>query len=176
MCYDFSVALDPAFRDGMKKMIVQTVKASDHTLDIGCGTGISSFYAAAIARQVTAIDPSADMLAKFEKKLTSRQPSNIQLIHGSFPQGMPKNVTYDSIVTSFAIVHFTPEQRKTVYKDIYDLLATGGKLGMFAAQGEIASSFETKEEVEANLIAASFQKVETIDLSDVYRIVSAEKA
>ncbi len=174
-CYDLSVNLDPAFGREMKKMVGLTVKPGDITLDIGCGTGISTFYAAEIADKVMGIDLSADMIHKLEQKISRRKIENIEVITGSFPEALPQNIKFDSIISSFTIVHFTPEQRKNVYKQIYDLLLSDGRLGLFSAQGEIASSFETKGEIAKNLELAGFNKIEIDDVSDIYRIVTAEK-
>ncbi len=174
-CYDLSVNLDPAFGREMKKMVGLTVKPGDITLDIGCGTGISTFYAAEIADKVMGIDLSADMIHKLEQKISRRKIENIEVITGSFPEALPQNIKFDSIISSFTIVHFTPEQRKNVYKQIYDLLLSDGRLGLFSAQGEIASSFETKGEIANNLELAGFNKIEIDDVSDIYRIVTAEK-
>ena len=174
-CYDLSVGLDPAFGREMKSMIGSVVKPGDTTLDIGCGTGISTFYASEIADKVIGIDLSADMARRLEEKINQRQLVNIKVIVGRFPEALPENIQFDSIISSFAIVHFTPEQRKSLYKQIYNLLLSGGRLGLFSAQGEIASSFETKNELVSNLESAGFNKIEIDDVSDIYRIVKAER-
>ncbi len=173
--YDFSVGLDPAFGREMKSMISLTVKSNDTTLDIGCGTGISTFYAAKIVDKIMGIDLSADMTRKLEQKIKQRKSINIEVITGRFPEALPDNIQFDSIISSFAIVHFTPEQRKSIYKQIYNLLSSGGWLGLFSAQGEIASSFETRSEITSNLNIAGFNKIEINDVSDIYRIVTCEK-
>ncbi|NOX35526.1 MAG: methyltransferase domain-containing protein [Deltaproteobacteria bacterium] len=174
-CYDFSVNLDPAFGREMKTMIGLTVKPGDTTLDIGCGTGISTFYASRIVAKVIGIDLSADMVRKLEQKISRRKSVNIEVITGRFPEALPHNIRFNSIISSFAIVHFTPEQRKNIYKQIYNLLLSGGRLGLFSAQGEIASSFETKNEIVNNLESAGFNKIEVDSVSDIYRIIKAEK-
>jgi len=173
-CYDFSVNLDPAFSREMKSMITSAVKSGDTTLDIGCGTGISTLYASKIADKVIGIDFSADMTRKFEKKVAQQKLRNIEIISGRFPEELPQNIKFDSIISSFAIVHFRLEQRVNIYKQIFNLLSNGGRLGLFAAQGEIASSFETKSEVVKNLELAGFVKIEINDVSDIYRITKAE--
>lgn len=48
-------------------------------------------------------------------------------------------------------------------------------MGLFSAQGEIAATFETKDEIIKNLQAAGFQKIKIDDVSDIYRITTAEK-
>ncbi len=174
-CYDFSVKLDPAFRREMREMIGLTVKPGDTTLDIGCGTGISTFYASETADKVIGIDMSADMIRKLKQKISRRKSVNIEVVHGSFPEALPPNSTFDSIISSFAIVHFTPEERKNVYQRIYDILLSNGRLGLFSAQGEIAPSFETKDELLGNLESAGFKNIKIDDVSDIYRIVRVEK-
>jgi|Deesub1362A_J573_1020465.scaffolds.fasta_scaffold00366_33 cyclopropane fatty-acyl-phospholipid synthase-like methyltransferase len=173
--YDFSVRIDPAFAKEMKKMINSVVKQGDITLDIGCGTGISTIYASKIAKKIIGIDLSPDMIARFEQKISRRKLANIEIIIGSFPEALPQNAKFDSIISSFAIVHFTSEQRRNIYKQIYNHLVNKGRLGLFSAQGEIASSFETKKEIVGNLKSAGFKNIEVEDVSDIYRIVKAEK-
>ncbi len=175
MTYDISVALDPAFRREMKTMISRTVRTGDHTLDIGCGTGISTLAAARIAARVTGIDPSTDMLEKLQAKVRRRNVTNIETISGPFPEALPPGLSFDSVISSFAIVHFKPAQRPAVYEKIWQVLDEGGRLGLFSAQGEVASSFETRNELEENLGAAGFRNIRISDVSDIYRIVQAEK-
>ncbi len=173
-CYDFSVNLDSAFNREMKAMVTLTVKPGDKTLDIGCGTGISTLYASKIADKVIGIDFSADMTRKLEKKIVQQKLENIEIITGRFPEELPKNIKFDSVISSFAIVHFMPEQRLNIYKQIFDLLSSGGRLGLFSAQGEIATSFETRNEVAKNLELAGFIKIEINDVSDIYRTIKSE--
>ncbi len=173
-CYDFSVILDPAFSREMKLMISLAVKSGDTTLDIGCGTGISTLYASEIADKVIGIDFSTDMTRKLEKKIGLKRLSNIEIITGRFPEALPQDIKFNSIISSFAIVHFTPEQRINIYKRIFNLLSSGGRLGLFSAQGEIAPSFETKNEVVKNLELAGFDKIEVNDVSDIYRVIKTE--
>ncbi|NOZ95275.1 MAG: class I SAM-dependent methyltransferase [Acidobacteria bacterium] len=174
-CYDFSIGLDPAYRRELKRMIASVVRSGDTSLDIGCGTGISTLLASKIAEHVTGVDLSADMLRKLERKIRRRGVDNVATICGRFPEALPEGVSFDSIISSFAIVHFTPEQRKTLYQRIHGLLVRHGRLGLFSARGEIAASFETREEVVRNLELAGFNGIHIEDVSDIYRIVTAEK-
>jgi len=173
--YDLSVKLDPAYPREMKKMIESVVKQRDTALDIGCGTGLGTIHASRIARKVIGIDISPEMIDKLKKKIHNKRIENIQVIAGSFPNSLHNEAKFDTIISSFAIVHFTSEQRRIIYKHIFNHLVSNGRLGLFSAQGEIASTFETKSEIIKNLKSAGLQKIEINDVSDIYRITRAEK-
>lgn len=173
--YDFSVKLDPAYQRELKYMIDSVVKTGDSTLDIGCGTGLGSVHAAKTASLVIAIDPSSEMITKMKKKISDLSINNIQIINGFFSAGIFQK-KFNSIISSFALAHFSTEQRKIIYQLIFNLLDSNGRLGLFSAQGEIASTFETRDEIIRNLKSAGFQKFEINDVSDIYRISIANKS
>jgi hypothetical protein len=58
---------------------------------------------------------------------------------------------------------------------MFEILETNGEIGLFSAQGEIAPTFQTKEEIENNLSSAGFRKIIIRDTDDIYRISTAEK-
>jgi hypothetical protein len=62
-----------------------------------------------------------------------------------------------------------------VITNIFEALKPNGKIGLFSAQGEIASTFQTKEEIEINLSSAGFRNIMIEDVDDIYRISIAEK-
>ncbi len=171
--YDFSVKLDPAYFNQLKNMINQVVNPNDQVLDIGCGTGLGTIYSAQIANKVIGIDISADMIFQLRKKVKTKNVDNIELIEGKYPDCISQS--FDAIISSFAIVHFSKEKRPFIYKSIYKNLKKNGKIGLFSAQGEIAHAFETQIEIECNLKNNGFQNIKIQDVSDIYRIVIAEK-
>jgi hypothetical protein len=67
------------------------------------------------------------------------------------------------------------EQRPLVIKAMFNLLESDGKIGLFSAQGEVASTFQTKEEIENNLSYAGFSDIVIQDIDDIYRISTAIK-
>lgn len=174
-CYDFSVKLDPAYPREMKRMIDSVVRAGDVVLDVGCGTGLGTIHASQVAEKVVGIDLSPDMIDKLEKKIHQQRIKNVELIVGSFPESLPQEAEFDSVISSFAIAHFPAEQRRVVYEHIFNHIVNQGRIGLFSAQGEVASTFETKEEIMSNLRSVGFHKLEIVDVSDIYRIVKAEK-
>jgi cyclopropane fatty-acyl-phospholipid synthase-like methyltransferase len=156
-------------------MIDSVVKQGDTVLDIGCGTGIGTIHASKIAKKVIGIDLSPNMIDKLKKKIQREKIENIELILGSFPESLSSGIKFDSVISSFTIVHFTIEQRRSIYKHIFNHLICNGRLGLFSSRGEFASTFETKDEIISNLKSAGFQKLEIDDVSDVYRITRAER-
>ena len=173
--YDISIKLDPAYIRNLRKMIESTVALGDYSLDIGCGTGLGTIHAATIAQKVLGLDYSKDMLNKCQKKIKNHKINNIDLREGFFPQALKPEEIFDSIITSFMLAHFNKEQRMQAIKDIFEALKPNGKIGLFSAQGEIASTFQTKKEIEINLSSAGFCNIMIEDVDDIYRISIAEK-
>lgn len=173
--YDLSLKLDPGYVAGIRQMITAVVQDDDMVLDIGCGTGLVTIYAAKRAQRVTSIDPSAEMLAKLRRKIDKQQITNIDLIPGFFPDALASTMTFDAVISSFAIVHIPRGGRQAVYQAIYNCLRGNGRLGTFSAQGEIAPAFEMKEEVRQNLEVVGFHEIQITDVHDIYRVVTAVK-
>ena len=173
--YDISVKLDPAYCRNLNKMINAVVTPDSITLDIGCGTGLSTIYAATIANKVIGIDPSTDMLDKLKKKIKKHQITNIDIRKGFFPEAVKADEQFQSIISSFMLAHLNKNQRTSIIKDMFNLLKSDGKIGLFSAQGEIASSFQRKEEIEKNLSYAGFSDIVIQDIDDIYRISTAIK-
>ncbi len=173
--YDLSLKLDPGYAAGIRAMVDTIVRNDDVVLDIGCGTGLATVYAANRARHVTSIDPSAEMLAKLRRKIDNQQITNIELILGFFPDALAAAAAFDAVISSFAIVHIPRDGRQALYQSIYNCLKGNGHLGTFSAQGEIAAAFETKDEIYCNLEAAGFRQIQVTDMFDIYRIVTAVK-
>ena len=173
--YDMSVKLDPAYCRNLRKMINAVVAPNGNTLDIGCGTGLSTIYAAAIANKVIGIDPSKDMLIRLKKKVNKHQITNIDIRNGFFPEAVEADEEFQSIISSFMLAHLNKQQRTIMIKDMFNLLKSGGKIGLFSAQGEIAPTFQTRDEIENNLACAGFGDIAIQEIDDIYRISTAVK-
>ena len=173
--YDFSVWIDPAYKRNLFQMVKLVVQDGDAVLDVGCGTGLATVAAAENAQSVVALDPSQEMLSKLQKKLKRKHVSNVEIIHGYFPHALADRSVFDSIVSSFTLAHFSPDAKREALKAMFDRLAPGGRLGLFGARGEIATSFQTRDELLQNLSAAGFKDAGISDVSDIYRIATATR-
>jgi len=156
-------------------MIDAVVAPDNITLDVGCGTGLSTIYAAKIADEVVGIDPSTDMLNKLKKKIKKHQITNIDLRKGFFPEAIKAEEKFQSIISSFMLAHLNTKQQTSMIKDMFKHLESKGKIGLFSAQDEVASTFQTKEEIENNLASAGFRDIVIQDIDDIYRISTAIK-
>ena len=73
------------------------------------------------------------------------------------------------------LAHLGKEKRTQAIKAMFDILEPTGKIGLFSAQGEIAPTFQTKEEIEKNLSSAGFGNIIIKDINTIYRISTAKK-
>ena len=173
--YDRSVQLDPAYVRHLREMIDAVVHLGDTTLDIGRGTGLGTTYASIRASKVLAVDPSEEMTRKLEQKISRERLDNVELRRGFFPAELQHGETFDAVISSFMLPHLSPEQRTELLAQTYRYLNPGGRIGLFSAQGEIAPSFQTKDELWNNLSSAGYHDIRIRDVADVYRITTAKK-
>jgi SAM-dependent methyltransferase len=173
--YDVSVAVDPAYRRELKALIDRVVSPGDRVLDLGAGTGLGTLHAAARGADVVAIDLSPEMIARLRRKARRARARTIETIRGSFPRDLASEYRFDAVISSFAVVHWSPASRRQLYCDISGRLREGGRLGLFSAQGEVAPAFETRAELESNLARAGFTDVEMVEIADIYRAITARK-
>ncbi len=173
--YDLTVSVDPAYRREMCRMIDKVVTRGDTVLDLGAGTGLGTMRAARLAEQVVAVDLSSDMMQRLRNKARRQGLSNIESVVGRFPEALPAGRWFQVIFSSFAIAHWPEQARGELYHQIFSVLEPDGRIGLFSARGEIASTFETRAEVVTNLRAAGFVDIEVADVADVYRTVTARR-
>jgi len=173
--YDMSIGLDPAYQRELNNMIESVVFQNDFTADLGCGTGLSSIHAALFSKNVIAIDPSLDMTNKLKEKIQKNKIENIEVRNGYFPDVIISDEIFDSIISSFMFAHLTNDMKFRILSDVHKRLKNCGRIGLFSAQGEIASSFETKDEIRRLLVNTGFEHIKIREVSDIYRITTANK-
>jgi tRNA (cmo5U34)-methyltransferase len=118
-CYDlfYSTAADLAAR------AVRNIP-SPAILDIGAGTGLMSEF---VMQRVGAaslylLDESTDMLAKAQERLTQYK---MTLFIQSMTESLPA-MQFHAVVSSVAIHHLSDEDKRNLFKRIYQSLAPGG--------------------------------------------------
>ena len=97
-------------------------------LDLGCGTAtflndVLEHYPNAMCE---ATDYSHEML-KFASQKVQAHSNRVTFHQGDLNQGLPKNLEPVQLVASFsALHHLTDENKMRIFKQIYDVLETGG--------------------------------------------------
>src|SRR6266540_1910729 len=130
--YDFLVqitALGHARR--LRKMTVDQalIKAGDHVLDVGCGTGEVTLLAKARAQngKVYGIDPAPDMLAIARRK-AARKRLDIDFRVGVIESLPFPDSSMDVVTSSLMMHHLSDDLKARGLAEIYRVLKPGGRL------------------------------------------------
>lgn len=111
-------------------LVRSKLKASDHVLEIGCGTGTTAMTLAPSVRRYTATDLSHAMVEIAKKKLTPNSPQNITFRCESATEeadGRP----FDAVF-AFSLLHLVDDV-PTVLERVFKSLKPGG---LFIAKTE----------------------------------------
>ncbi len=172
--YDLQWSMDPGYNKGLDKLVELVVGPSDKVLDVGCGTGSATLKAADSARQVVGIDLSPHMITLAREKVAKTGVANTSFVATKVEEYRPAE-PFDKVISSFMICHLPEDLRPSIYSCMYSFLKPGGKVALFGSRGEVCKVYETKAEVEQNLLRAGFTNIEVIDIFDIYRIALAQR-
>ncbi len=102
-------------------------KKSGIILDVGCGTGLSTFYFAKKGYNIIGLDIGKELLDK--AKFYTKNFSNAKYLLGSFEKIKLKPNYFDLIISGQAFHWLNP---KVAYKKSAHILKKGGSLAIFA--------------------------------------------
>ena len=120
--------LDDMKLDGVYREIASLIKPSQpdfQLLDLGCGTGLElePLFERFPDMRVTGIDMSSHMLARLQAKFPDKK---MKLIQGSFfSEGFGSG--YDFALSTYALHHFTGDEKLELYAKICCALKPGAK-------------------------------------------------
>jgi SAM-dependent methyltransferase len=95
-------------------------------LDLGCGGGrlLALVKAARPRSQCLALDFSPTMLETVRTLFAAS--SGVTIVSHNFENELPPMEPVDAVVSSFAIHHVAHERKRTLYREIFELLAPNG--------------------------------------------------
>jgi len=95
-------------------------------LDIGSGGGrlLALVKAARPQASFVALDFSPTMLATLRKLFGTE--NSVAIVAHDLDENLPALGQFDAVISSFAIHHLVHERKRTLYKEIFDLLAPQG--------------------------------------------------
>jgi SAM-dependent methyltransferase len=117
---------------------LSTVRSSGKALDVGTGVGRDAAYLAELGYEVTAVDPSANMLRQAQMNYPN---SLVQWIQDELPRLTKVKALahkYDMILVSAVWQHIPPSQRERAIRTLSGLLAPSGKLIITLRHGEFS--------------------------------------
>lgn len=103
------------------------IDATDHVLDVGCGTGYSSAVLSQLAQQVIAVEDDAALATDATATLADLGIGNVAVVQGTLPGGWAPEAPYDVIVINGAV--------DLVPQALIDQMKEGGRLVAVVGQG-----------------------------------------
>lgn len=100
------------------------ITCGQRVLDVGCGTGVVSHAAAAVAANVVSLDPSLPMLIAAGRGGVSHLVSGA-LPHLPFPDGV-----FDAVLSAFVMTHV--DDPEAALRDMRRVLVSGGRVALSA--------------------------------------------
>ena len=114
-------------------------------IDLGCGTGATSVYAAKIFKKVYGVDVSDMMINQAKSKAEKEKISNIEFVNAGFLTYTHKDEPADLIITKAAFHHLPDFWKQVSLLKMNRMLKKGGVLYIFDVVFHFdAPEYETK--------------------------------
>jgi len=142
------------------------IKKGDTVIDLGSGAGNDCFVARAEAGEtgkVIGIDFTPAMIEKARINAEKRGFNNVEFRQGDIEK-MPVADNTADVVVSNCVLNLVPN-KKTVFKEIYRVLKTGGHFSIsdIVLTGVLPEEIQTAAEMYAGCVAGAIQKSEYLD-------------
>lgn len=148
--YDYGEAQNRIWFDEAKQVMetLHQIGAVDEALELAAGTGIWTERLTKIAKHITVIDASPEVLAINREKVNSDQVIYQQ---ADLFQWRPDK-TYDLVFFSFWLSHVPPEKLDSFLKTVYDATKPSGRVFIVDSRPSPGSSASNHQPFEADSI------------------------
>jgi ubiquinone/menaquinone biosynthesis C-methylase UbiE len=104
------------------------VRAGEHVLDLGCGTGAVSLLLAKRepAARIVGLDPDPKALARAEQKARAAGAA-VEWVQGYAGRAPYPAHSFDHVVSSLMIHHLASDDKRAAFRDVKRLLRAGGR-------------------------------------------------
>jgi SAM-dependent methyltransferase len=121
----------PRRAEGESVMFAQIPKDARRVLDLGTGDGRLLALLARDRRELVGVgvDFSGVMLDAARERFAGDE--RVELVRHDLSEPLPALGRFDAVVSSFAIHHLEHERKRTLYREVFDLLEPGGVFANF---------------------------------------------
>jgi tRNA (cmo5U34)-methyltransferase len=121
----------PRRAEGESVMFEQIPKDARRVLDLGTGDGRLLALLARDRRELVGVgvDFSGVMLDAARERFAGDE--RVELVRHDLSEPLPALGRFDAVVSSFAIHHLEHERKRTLYREVFDLLEPGGVFANF---------------------------------------------
>ena len=117
--------------EGERVLLEHLPRDAGRILDLGTGDGrlLGLLRAERPEMQGVGLDFSELMLGAARERLAG--DGDVELVEHDLAEPLPSLGRFDAVVSSFAIHHLEHERKRSLYGEVFDLLAPGGVLANF---------------------------------------------
>lgn len=105
-------------QDRMFREIKNVIKPNSTVIDVGCGTGRFSFFAADKVEKIVSIDLSKKNIIRANQTLSKNPNTKISFHHTNLSDFISQKLHFDYAVMTYVIHEINPEDRVPLLKEI----------------------------------------------------------
>jgi arsenite methyltransferase len=118
---------DKAAFERKKAVLREHLQPGASVFELGCGTGSLALDMAPLARHISALDSSAEMIRIATGKRDAQGVHNVELRQGTIESATNAQLAHYDCAWAFSVLHLVPD-RKRALAGLFALLKPGGTL------------------------------------------------
>lgn len=118
---------DKAAFERKKAVLREHLQPGASVFELGCGTGSLALEMAPLARHISALDSSAEMIRIATDKRAAQGVNNVEFRNGTVESTTPAELAHYDSAWAFSILHLVPERKRALSR-LFAVLKPGGTL------------------------------------------------